>query len=118
MPSCLLIYLSCLIFAGIVPVADVRSVGQNTGKRRANDRPKRQSLLARRRPDCRAPGAAVVARKSLTGGVRICRQDEPKPQEEGALMALAKTDGRPDFDFALGRRRVRNRKIADIPGAL
>jgi hypothetical protein len=33
-------------------------------------------------------------------------------------MALAKTDGRPDFDFALGRRRVRNRKIADIPGAL
>ncbi len=33
-------------------------------------------------------------------------------------MALAKTDSRRDFDFALGRWRVRNRKIADIPGAL
>ena len=30
-------------------------------------------------------------------------------------MALPKINGRHDFDFALGRWHVRNRKIADIP---
>jgi hypothetical protein len=60
---------------GIIPVADVRSADQSTGKLRTNDRPKRKRLRTGRRPDRRVSIPAVFDRQSLTGGVRICRQD-------------------------------------------